>query len=154
MGPGSTAQGGAPVRPAPNLYAAETLPVARRSLEGTRGVPALLAAAKPEPAEEDLFDKALGLVDERSGFKSARQSWRALFEGDFKGALAHPLIPFDAPGGALGDELLGPKDARQAVASRPPSVAGRGARRVVVDQDSGRAFYTWNQYEDFVEVLR
>jgi hypothetical protein len=80
-------------------------------------VPALLAAAKPEPAEEGLFDKALGLVDETSGFKDARQSWRALFEGDFKGALAHPLIPFGAPGGALGDELLGPKDARQAVAS-------------------------------------
>jgi hypothetical protein len=78
-GAGPTAQGGAPARAAPNLYAAETLPVARRSLEGARGVPALLAAAKPEPAEEGLFDKAFGLVDETSGFKDARESWRALF---------------------------------------------------------------------------
>jgi len=36
---------------------------------------------------------------------------------------------------------------------RTPGVAGRGTRRVVVNQESGRAYYTWNHYRNFVKVV-
>ncbi len=36
---------------------------------------------------------------------------------------------------------------------RTPGVAGRGARRLVYDRESGRGFYSWNHYKDFVEVV-
>jgi len=84
-GAGSTAQGGAPASGAEPL----------RGRDPSRG-PALARGharcARPARRGEARasrggpFDKALGLVDERSGFKDARQSWRASFEGDFKGA--------------------------------------------------------------------
>jgi len=35
---------------------------------------------------------------------------------------------------------------------RTPGVAGRGSRRLVYDRESGRGFYSWNHYDDFVEV--
>ncbi|NND60928.1 MAG: hypothetical protein HKN49_11745 [Gammaproteobacteria bacterium] len=33
-----------------------------------------------------------------------------------------------------------------------PGATNRGARRVVVDQDSGRTFYTDDHYRNFVEI--
>ncbi|MCW2985301.1 MAG: hypothetical protein JWR63_2871 [Conexibacter sp.] len=35
---------------------------------------------------------------------------------------------------------------------RTPGVAGRGARRLVYDRQADRAFYSWNHYDDFMEV--
>lgn len=118
----------APVRPAPNLYAADTLPLAMRSIEGTGAVPTAPAAeAAPEEAEEGALEKAIAFADELSGAKAQRESLRALLEGDlsdFEEAITHPLahlragrsIPFVSRG-PLIDELSGLNDARQAIVS-------------------------------------
>jgi RHS repeat-associated protein len=35
-----------------------------------------------------------------------------------------------------------------------PRRSGRGVRRLIVDQTDGRAYYTWNHYDSFVELRR
>lgn len=115
--------------------------MARRSLEGTRGVPALLAAAKPEPAEEDLFDKALGLVDERSGFKGARQAISSLIDGDYGSALLSAAFAIPVGGkflkggkyAAKGVGWLGRTGAGKALMGRARKVL----RRVLREERGG-----------------